>query len=427
MSRLQGARVLPDLAILAGAFLVVQLALALLLPASLQGNDSSDFRDVYYPIAQRLAAGVGLAEAHHFAPPGPSTGAVVPGPDVFVTRFPPGYPILLSRVIVVADLVGIRHSVAFAAMTALFALANALLLYLILRVGLRSRMAATVGSLCWMAYPPAAFLLKQPNSENPFLTALFAAILLQLATKPGTLRAVCIGVCLGAAIYIRLAGLFLPIVFVAVLVGERLLLPARRGPVLGGIIATIAIPCLLVAPWVWLIYAETGQFVPVASTGADLLRLSYSELRRSVPANSWLWSDSLRAYVAQRAAGDAAGSAPMELRLLGVKTLRAFYGTFTLRQEPVLITLQLGFFTMAAIGFLRTWRDRSIWLFHLTAWMIFGYFLATSAVGIPLVRYTLPGQALLTGYVAITAMAVVATLLGTASRRLRVGHPARFG
>ncbi len=417
MIRRQLVSLMPDLAILIGGFLLVQIALVTLLPASLQGNDSSDFRDFYYPIAQRLASGTSLVAAHYFDMSAVSPAPVQRGGGILITRFPPGYSVILSQVIGLANLISIRHSAAFAVMTSFFALVNALLLYFILRIGLRDRAAAVVGSLIWMVYPPALFLTKQPNSENPFLAIVFVAILLQVALRPSLMRAAGIAVCLGLAIYVRQAGLFLPVVFLAVLIGERLLISPNKAPLLLSAAATVLIPYLVVSPWVWTIYQETGRFVPVASTGADLLRLSYSEILRSVPASSWLWSDALRDYVASRAAsGDYAFSPWMELRLLSVKVLRAFYGTFTLRQEPVLIALQFVFFAMTAIGFWRTWQNRTTRLFHLTAWLLFGYFLATSAVGIPLLRYTLPGQALLTGYIAVALIYMTTMVLAKRTR-----------
>lgn len=399
-----------DSAVIVLAFVLLHGAFVLFAPEIMRVNESLDFIDFYYPIAQRLTEGLGIAEAHYFEHMGLNPVPTEWGEGVFVTRFPPGYAVLLAPVIVLADAIGMPHADAFVVLSRMFALASVLLLYAIVRRGFGCSAIALAAALVWMLYPPSLFLAKQPNSENPFLTLLFAAILAFLVMRPGIMRGVVIGLLLGVALYVRLAGLFLPVAFAAIVIGDGFMRREKVGPGLAPAALILTLPYLLVLPWVTLIYHETGQFVPVASTGADLISSASSELLRSIPEESWLWAEGLRDYVAQQAQGTTVTASPgHELQLLAVKILRAFYGTFTLRHETLLATMEVVYLGSTAVGILisiRAFPARPS--FHLCAGVLFLYFLSTAVFGVPLLRYTVPAHALLTGYVGCLITLIVA-------------------
>lgn len=390
-----------DLSVIMLVFAAVHGTFALFASEDTRANESLDFIDFYYPIAQRLSDGLGLAEAHYFEHMGQNPSPTQRGEGVFVTRFPPGYSLILAPVIMLADAIGITHADAFIWLSRGFALASVLLLYAIFRLSFGRSLIGLAAAHVWMFYPPFIFLVKQPNSENPFLVCLFAAILAMMSLRQSVARGLTVGFFLGIAIYLRLAGLFLPVAFAAIVGAEAILRREHVKSKFCSAAIIFVVPYILVLPWVMLVYFETGHFVPVASTGSDLISNSASELLRSIPEDSWLWGEGLRAYVAQKAEGEAVMiSFGHELQLLAVKVLRAFYGTFTLRHESLLAIMEAIYLGLTAAGvFVCYWWRIGRCEFHICACLLFLYFLSTAIIGVPLLRYTVPAHALLAGYI----------------------------
>lgn len=403
-----------DLLIISLVFVLLHGAFGIFAPKSLQVNESSDFRDFYYPVAQRLTEGASIAEAHYFEHMGLSPAPTVRDQGTFVTRFPPGYAVLLTPMIIFADAVGVPHADAFMLLSRFLALSSVLLLYAIVKNAFKSSTIALPAAIIWLLYPPSLFLVKQPNSENPFLTLLFAAVLAFLVMRPTIMRGVVIGTLLGAALHVRLAGLFLPLAFAAITIGEGFIRHGRVLPSLAQALSISTLPYMLVLPWVLLIYRETGQIVPVASTGTDLIATASSELLRSIPEGSWVWGEELRDYVVQKAQGTiSAASAWHELHLFAVKCLRSFYGTFTLRYETELAAMQACYIVLTILGIFTSLKTSPAKpAFHLCTAILFMYFLSTAAFGVPLLRYNVPGQALLTAYIGCLISLIVTRCLG---------------
>jgi len=396
-----------DLVLLFVGQLVVLIAFRLALPADLAANESTDFTLFYGPVAEHLADGDGLE--------------VVAG--VPALRYPPGYPIVLAATFRVGDALGVPRSDVLVPFTlALTAVAGVLLHLVVRRVF--DRRHAWVTSVLWIAYPLTLWTAKQPNSEIPFMVAMYAAVLVFLpvvidgTSTPGRLLGA--GGLLGAAAVIRPAGLVL-LPAVALVAWLRLGSPTPRRLLLclalvGGFLA----PVTVASAWM----SSVGSTPVLLSDSPDLnvidgLSLAVGSRRE---AEDLPMPENLRRFVIDARGRETElgreGTLGPYLReairehpaalveLVAYKSVRSWYGTESFRFEGVLLAMQLLFVGIVTAGGVVAFRrgDPSRWYVVLAASMTMASWISAIAA-LSIVRYLVPALGLL---MPLAAVAVVA-------------------
>ena len=382
-------------AVVAGVALAGQLLFLAVLPDHYRVNENADFVTFYEPVAEAMLAGEPWQ-----TPEG--------RPAV---RYPPGYPLFLAVIFGIADLLpGSRHfwmvfsNVWLAALGAIFH-------HLAARRWL-SPAGAWWASALWLSYLPFLWLSKQPNSEMPFLVALFATFwcFAEAQDRQSAAWAVASGSLLGLATLFRPVTLLLGIPLAVVWLVARMERPAspnrhRLWMITGLLVANI----LVLAPWEIWAHGQTGKWIPVSDGGRlsllDGLTLAAKPERDGpeVPADVKALMEHIQAERRIiRGPADALefmlenASATTLVKMLWVQASRSWYATESLRFEQYLMVYQLPYLVLAALGLLSLFlgddRQRTAALFIA---LVVLYFWAMTTLVLSILRYMVPAMALL--------------------------------
>lgn len=396
---------------------LVSTAFWSILPAEFRENQSSDYEQHYEPVARAIAAGLGITQ----------DGAIA-------MRYPPGFAIVLAGTFRLGDALGVDDEAMLTALRLLCAGLSVVLVYALARLVWPPGLAL-LPALAWMTYPFFLWLTKQPNSEVPFIPALYAGVYLFWRAALRGARGprawahyLGAGVLVGAAMLIRPAAIGLSAVLALIA-----LLPAA-GAMFRWRVAHAALvvlgSALVVLPWEATVYAATGEIIPLSSGGALTIHdgLTFlavpKEYRRevAVPADvaDLMWSiHERRAETATtggvlRVIGEEARATPLAFaKLMGIKVARSWYGIDSRILELPTIALQLVYLALIGWGSLYAWRQGGA-LRRMTAgnWLIVLYFWGMTLLVVPLLRYMAPVMGLL-------MIALPGVYLSLAARRAR--------
>ena len=370
---------------------LVPLVFRALLPAGAGVNEASDFRDFYDPVARSVLAGRGL-----FLAPGAPAVA-----------YPPGYPLVLAAVLRLAHVLGLPEHVGLSALTVASTVAAAGLLHaLAARVWGPRR--ALVAALAWLTYPLVLWLTKQPNSELPFMAALYAGVVLFFAAldapRLAWLRLLGAGAVLGVAMLIRSIALGTSVLLALAFVALRR--DVRPGPRLAGAACIIAGSLAVVAPWVAWVYAETGRVVPLSTGGVPSIRdgLTFASGDKPYRVDVGV-GDDVRAAMVRLAArrldtlGDVAAAVRVEVRrdpraaakLLALKAARSWYGTDSGRWERAIALIQVFYLGLGAWATVAAFRRRgAARRLAIVVCVLVAYFWGMTVIVLSVVRYMVP-------------------------------------
>jgi 4-amino-4-deoxy-L-arabinose transferase-like glycosyltransferase len=399
--------------------LVVVLAFRLLLPQSLQIEESTDFTTYYEPVARNLVAGQGLTLAGQPA-----------------TRYPPGYPLMIAGVLVGATVTHMSEQVAFT----IFSLVG-----MALATGMLYSIARSVwgGTLAWVAvagwitYPFGLWLTRQSNVEVPFFLALFGACAVFWHTlhssQPAMWHYGLAGLLTGIASLIRPIAVGVGVVFVCTLWFCKLQIPIRHRIWLG--LAVLLGNLVVVLPWqVWM-YSQTGELNLLSTGGLPSVRdglvfTADSKTYRdslSVPPDIERLMQEFRSKIAagqmesfgQVAAfmGQALQTQPVTvLKLYAWKAARSWYATDSARYESWTLVIQLGYGGSILAATWVAWRQagKARQLAFMVGLIVLYFWMMTIGV-LSILRYMVPAIGL--------AFLLLPALLAWAQSRLKRDLP----
>lgn len=378
-------------ALVALVTVAAQVLFLLVLPDHHRVNESADFVLFYEPVARAMAAG----EAW-----------VTPDGDPAV-RYPPGYSLFLAVVFTVASfLPGDDHF--WLITTNILLAAFGTVFHHLLARRLLSPSGAIWASGLWLTYMPFLWLSKQPNSEMPFLVALFAAfwgfwVGLQESSVKWVGGA---GLLLGFATLFRPISLLLVVPLAVVITLDRGLSSATRGKLAA---CMLGIFVLTLLPWESWAYRQTGQWIPVSTGGRlsllDGLTLAAKPDREgpAVPADVKALMETIQEHRRSiRGPADAArfmtqnASMSTLVKMLWVQASRSWYATESLRFEDKLLLYQVPYLLLALVGLWSLWtggeRERLAMIFIALSVL---YFWAMTTLVLSILRYMVPAMALL--------------------------------
>ncbi len=380
--------------VLAALASAISLAFLLVLPSQMSVNESADYRFAYEPMAHQLLAGHGFLDEN----------------GVASIRYPPGYPVLLAAAFALGHGVGVSETTAALALNLVATGAGSLLVFL-LAAPLWGRRLALIPWAAWSTYPLALYLLKQPNSEVPFIVLMIGALVclapLAVGDDIGPGRAAACGVLIGAAMLVRPIAIGLGIVFALLVALARARWRVRLAAVL------LAANVLTVLPWELWLYQQTGGFVALSSAGPAALRdgLTFAVRMKGFRSGTWV-PDDVRTvmtnisneYPRLRTSGAVVEVLAREFRrdpiavtkLLMLKAARSWYGTDSQRFEGAILALQCLYLAAIVLATVAAWmsgsRGRAM---VVCAWTIALYFWGMTIISSSLVRYMVPPTALL--------------------------------
>ena len=389
--------------------IAVQIIFLLLLPKAARINDSADFVRYYHPVAQNFLDGKGL---------------VLDSGD-FGTLYPAGFPIFLAGSYFLADLLHIGRMNCVIAVNILLAAVGCVFVFLTARRVFTSAIAV-FSALLWGTYIFNLWLIKQPNSEVPFIPLLLGAVyvlILCMERRQARWAAAC-GCLLALAALVRPIAILLPVVFAAWLLLRATLQKRFRLFASALLLASFLVTVL---PWEVEVYSQTGLIVPLSTNGPSSILDGLTFARRSgtrgIPApvlslmrEIWHQGKEIKSTAEiVRLMKDEARQHPSAIaRLYVLKVARSWYGTDSGSHERIILLVQLLYLGCSVAGCVMLYRrfsDRRHWLALFLTVVL--YFWGMAVVALSILRYLVPAMALLL----IPAAVVPATLIERSKHR----------
>jgi 4-amino-4-deoxy-L-arabinose transferase-like glycosyltransferase len=371
------------------------IGMRVMLPAEFAGNENTDYRTFYRPVAAAIVTGEGIR----------LNGAPA-------LRYPPGYPALLAGAIGLANLTGMSEDLLLSLFVALSAAASAVVLAM-LSESIWGKRWGWIAGVAWASYPLSLWMYKQSNSEAPFVLLLYLSLLAtwRVIAVPNLWLALLAGVMAGFSMLVRPIGVGVSAilaVLVFALVKER---PLTR---------TLLAACLLagsllaVAPWELWVYRQTGRTVPLSTNGPASMvdGLAFAADHEQAGAGFFLVSPTLlpvmRAVRAQRgklgSTGGVLGTVaslakrePLKMGLLlATKAARSWYATESGRLEKPSLIVQMPYLLLSMLAvFLSCKAGERYRGAGLAVGLLVLYFWVMTIAVLSISRYTVPAIGLL--------------------------------
>ena len=374
------------------ASVVVTICFLSVLPERFRLNEETDFFTSYEPVARNFVAGRGFLRAD----------------GSFSTSHPPGYPLILAGIFGVSKLLGLPEELSLSAFAIMCMALVSVFVFLLARM-FWGVLPAYLSALVWMTYPFGLWLTKQPNSELPFMVALYGGLCLfwyaMTRRLPARAYFLC-GLILGAAMMIRPTALGVGLVLSVIVWFIRREL-SRRTRVL--MVSMLLLGSLvMVLPWEAWIYHKTGQIVPLTTNGVNSMRdgVTFAVWTKGYRQESNVSPDVLQVMENIRADQDDISTfgdlrsimtrefqahpiAVTKLSLL--KLARSWYGTDSRRLEKPILLIQLGYLLVVAWGAWNAWRRRGRYRAFLIGTLLMTvYFWGMTFLALSILRYMMP-------------------------------------
>ncbi len=374
---------------------LLEVAFLGLLPESYRSNDNSDYATFYAPMAQHIAEGKG-----------PVFNGRLPA------RYPPGFPAYLVPLFYLSDRVGIAASSMITAANVVFTALGCVFLFWIAAL-LFTRRIGLIAAAIWAAYPFNLWLLKQPNSEVPFIAVFYLALwnFLRGLKDSTSGRFIAAGMLLGIATLIRPVAVLVPIVLIPILLWGRQERMSKRLLQAGLLAGAFVLPLL---PWEAAVYSYDHELI-FLSTGAShsvrdglTFTRNFDKGRRE---HAWVpdaaedlarkiyehepplqTTTEVASYLAAELRSHPAGVAEMAL----LKAARSWYGNDAMTHELPIAMIQVIYLLLIMFGIRYAWchfRESRLLMFALLAVVL--YFWGMTTLVLSILRYMVPVMGLL--------------------------------
>jgi hypothetical protein len=381
---------------------LIQLAFVAALPESYRANEASDYFSFYQPMAQNIALGKGL-----------TMNGRLP------SRYPPGFPAYLAIQFLLADRLGISRDFLITAGNISVSAFSCLFVYWIGTLVFTQRIGV-VSALLWATYPFNLWLLKQPNSEVPFVCVLYLSVWLFLRfVKRGYAWFALVGLLAAVAALIRPIALFLPLLFAIVLLLKATLPMRRRLAGAGFIVIAFAIAIL---PWELELRSYLGHWILLSTGGPPSMvngltyPVKYNGMSHEwIPARAAGLIDRVQQErpslittgdIVKFMASQMVSNPGAVLELSFLKLVRSWYATESMLHERPIAIVQSVYVLLAIPGLYLAWRrfpgSRFAMGFLLA---LVAYFWAMTTAVLSIVRYMIPAMGFLLVFAAVTLAA----------------------
>jgi len=375
----------------------------------------TDYLNFYEPVANNILQGKGI-----------------PVKEDLGTRYPPGYPIFLAIIFKLSQLIGINKMALIIIFNAIITAIGCCFLFL-LADSIFGKSIALISSILWLSYPFNLWLIKNPNTEVPFILFFYFALWIYvLAFKGRSFKLFLLsGILLGFAALIRPIIIFLPFFLTLLILFLIKDFPLNKKIILSSILLIGYF--LAISSWLTYVYVNTGNLILLSGAGSGSTiagGLTFLVDKAKIVYGDKTWEKFLlpkdvvdlieRSRIAKmNSFGGAAHFFLQELRnypltffkLLAIKMARSWYATSEMWLEKEILLLQLPYLLSGLAGliiFFKKLKDKMAYLFFLLT-VIF-YFWALSTATFSILRYIIPAMGIMMIFSAITASAVLSKL-----------------
>lgn len=337
----------------------------------------------------------------------------------------PGFSVILSGVFAFSKITGIDKLDLVVVLNVILTALACCFLFLIAKE-IFNRRIALITSFLWMSYPFNLWLIKNPNTEVPFIPLLYLGIFLYiLALKKRSLKfTFSAGFILGLASFIRLIGLFLPL-FLALLIFFFLRSNSKRRQVSLVIVLLIG-NLVAIFPWMVCAFLATGGFIPVSDLGPLSFTIGNVWLLGTEEGGDLVLSDDVTMLIEKIRAEDLSSGVkifkfltqelinrPITLiKLMGLKLARSWYATSQQWWERETLAVQILYLITGIGGILygiRAAKNKIRDLILLLS--IIFYFWGITFTNVSILRFMIPAMGLVIIFSAITVSIVIDRLV----------------
>lgn len=364
-------------------------------------NESVDFSSYYYPAAQNIING--------FPPEGQNSELGY--------RYPPGFPILTSIVIFISNILNIDFSLCMFIFSALCLCIASIVLNKISQEFFPYKISILT-SIVMLTYPLSIWTLRQPNSENPFLTFFFLSILIYikaLKSKDVYILYYLSGLFLGISMLIRPIAIGVPFIFVLFFFFYRF---KQAKNLIKSIFLSIVLSLGLftvILPWETHVFNKENKIILLSSSGGAALydgltfnvNLKGYREKKDLPKDIDNLMEKLNKNLSLKSTlGEVISELKVNfyetplavIKLYIFKFIKTFYGTDTQKNEGFIIAFQLIYFSFIIFAIKKTIKNNFMENFEYFFILIFFYFSFMATISLSIVRYTFPVICLLFVY-----------------------------
>lgn len=373
------------------AAVLIQVIFLSFLPNSKIRNQSADYKTFYKPLAENILAGRGFID---------SVGDVS-------DRYPPGYPVFLAGIFKLAKIVNIYRLDLIAIFNVLFTALACVFLYLIGEV-IFNKVIGFISALLWMSYPFNLWLIKQPNSEVPFICVFFIAIYFfcySVKNKRYNLLFFC-------GIFLALALLFRSIISLCPLICILFIFFIKDLPITKRFLYSFVLIAgfvIILFPWQIYLFKTKGTLTPVSAKGLHsgmgdgltfAIKPGAGGDRIALPKDveELMQRIFLKTYILNTAGkkinyliGEFQEYPLAVTKLAMIKIARSWYATDEMWHERRILSIQIIYILMAIIGLVlafKKYRDKIYYISFLLAIMF--YFWAMTTLVLSILRFMVP-------------------------------------
>lgn len=388
--------------------LAVQLAFLSLLPDTMKQNQSTDFVEFYEPVAQNILAGKGIVD---------NSGNLS-------TRYSPGYPLILSILFGLAEGIGIIDLKLIVIFNIVVTAISCFLIYLIAGRTFNSRIGL-IASLIWLTYPFNLWLIKQPNSEIPFLFFLYFGIWLfvfAINRKYSAFLLFTVGIVFAIAALIRPAGILLGLLCsIAILFLKE---TKKKNRVFNSLLLVVGF-LITMLPWEFHVLSSTGKVIPISTGGPQGIRLGLSYAlefgkggdRATIPKDVMNVMQRVKAHeselnttsgIIKYVYQELKYNPVAVLKLYAIKLCRSWYATDAMWYERYILAIQIPYLILGVMGLflsIHLHRDKLNYVILLIT--LICYFWGLTVLQLSILRYMIPAM----GFVIIFAAISIDTMI----------------
>jgi len=387
---------------------LTQIVFLAVIPGGHRENESSDYTTFYARVAQNLLDGKGLVT---------SDGKIA-------SDYPPGFPVYLAAHFYLADRLALARDSLITATNILLMSLSCLLVGWIAE-SLFTRNIAAVSAVLWATYLFNLWLVKQPNSEVPFIFLFYLAIcfFLRGVSSPKIVWFALVGLLLGLAALIRPIILFLPFVLAVLLLLYREIRLRHRLSCAALIIAAFLV---VILPWEAKLGLQTGRLVPLSTNGPASILDGLTFATKTGKGGDHAWVPAHVQTLAQRVrenqhslhtTGEVIGfmfsqmlNDPGSVIEMGIlKTARSWYGTNAMWHERPVAIIQLVYLLLIAPGIYLAWQrfpTKRFLCLSLLATVL--YFWGMTVIVLSILRYMVPAIGFLLIFAAVSLDTILA-------------------
>jgi len=372
----------------------------------------TDYTYCYEPVANDILQGRGIRVQESFA-----------------IRYPPGYPIILASIFWLSQLTGINKLEAVVIFNVIIIALTCCILFLLIKLILDKKIAL-ISVFLWTTYPFNLWLIKNPNTEIPFILLFYSALLAYvLALRKISFKLFLLsGIFLGFASLVRPITLFLAIPLLVLIFFIIKSIPFRKKLLLS--IVFLIGYIIVISPWSIYVYSNTGRLLPLSTGGFSDVAGNLTFMVNKSKINNWeegkmkLPNDVVALIERSRAANavelgeityffwqEAKRNPITLLKLIGIKIGRAWYATSEMWWEKQILIVQLIYLVPAMAGIIiwfKKIKEKISYLLFLL--IIIFYFWAVTVAALSILRYMIPVMGLIMIFSAITIDMIIGRL-----------------